>query len=213
VTVAWARRVRALSGTGLAVGILVLLTSALIERPIPGIGVLLLTGVPIIALGQLFSIAVLTGEAVRERAELDRTDPGASYWQRARVGKRSQRTVMRWLPTGQRVAFTALFVVCALQGLLGVVLVRTPETVTPAGRCEASIDEAGSPRCVDPGEKRVYEAALQRFGGGVATGFCAFHTMFACALLARRRSEQTGPSSAGAAPPPPGFGGGPTSGW
>lgn len=193
-----ARLVRVVSGVAAVVALLVIVASFALRGPVPLAGLLVIPAVPLVGLGQVLAIIIIT---TRQRSASLRAglDPNRLTWRRP--PREVRQTLTSGLPPAPRWALRLVVI-----GSLAAVFVAplfipalagpTPET-TP-DRCEATLTERGLTRCVDPDELERYRGFTQRFG---AVGLLVFFAIHAATAHGVVRDEEMAARARPEAPP------------
>jgi hypothetical protein len=177
-----------LAGLGLACSACVALYALAARRPVPsGVVVLLIPGIPTLAVGQLWAIGVLQA----------RTPKVSGGWL-ARVRRQSnlQRNPRRYLFGGLSAAQGY-----GLVGVIGAAWViavtaaigsfSNGSAVRGAAGCRWALENHGVMRCVSHATSQHTMAAAQRFASGILCVFFAIHFGVAAGELRRRRGGGT----------------------
>lgn len=181
------RGVGALAACGLAIAAALVLATLALGRPIGSAGVLFIPSFPVLAVGQLWGIAVLSARGSEEE---DR-------------GRRSGRWglgVGAELATGRRLFFeglpvrqaNTLLVLAALGWLAAATAFLSlihGGPASPIPGCQYPLVSHGSYSCVSHETYVHVGAAEQRLVAGIWSGFFAMHLGIAAAELARRRAN------------------------
>jgi hypothetical protein len=177
------RLIIALAGVGAVTSTLIALAALVLQRPTPRIGFLSVLAVPLVAVGQVWAIAVMQ----------DRTPPRAF-----------QRGAMPWNPKrfffgelGGRIS-AVLLATAAAGWLLAVTAFPGLSRGGPDGSqlgCAYTLMDHGSITCVSLQAYQHAGAAEQRFTAGILMGFFCLHIgAAASAALSRRASPAPDPS-------------------
>jgi hypothetical protein len=185
------RGVGALAACGLAIAAAVVLATLALGRPIGSVGVLFIASFPVLAIGQLWGIAVLSAR-------------GSEGEDRRRRSGRWGLGVGAEFATGRRFFFEALPVrqantLLVLAGLGWLAAAAAfPSLIhggpaSPIPDCRYPLVNHGSYRCVSHETYVHAGAAEQRFFAAIWGSFFAMHLGIAAAELARRRGGKSAP--------------------
>jgi hypothetical protein len=171
--------IMAITGVAAAAALVVVLDSAISARPLPGLQFALVPAVPVLIVGQLWTIVVMR----RLRREYSRPRfPGGTIW-------------LLFSPLPGRAALT-LFVVFVAGWLSGLTapsdLTNGVPSPTDNPSCPYMIDNQGSVTCISKATYLLAEAAQQRLVAGVMLVFFAFHFGAAWSQVLRDRQPSTG---------------------
>ncbi len=179
------RGLAAAAGLGALVAAVVVLATGLGGRPLPGIGLLLIPGIPLLFGGQLWMILVM-------QARMPRVSGG---W-RAKMS--AQMKVQR----NPRTFFFPGLPKQAAYGLLGVLFLAWLAAMTaaiPASSqgsptsgmpgCPWPLEDHGTITCVSHAAYLQAGAAVERFAAGVIMGFFVIHFGVVTSEIARRRGS------------------------
>jgi hypothetical protein len=175
-----AQWIAAITGVCAAVDLVVVLVLAISERPIGGLRFALFPAVPVLVVGQVWTIIVL-----RRRAS-------AFFPRRPPFGE-STRWFFSPLPRRAIVSLLALFVagwLCAASAFPFLVSGAPQATGNPA--CPYSADNHGSVTCVSKTAYLRAEAAEERLAAGVLLVFFTMHFGVAWSEVLRGRQADTG---------------------
>ena len=172
--------IMAITGVAAAVALVVVLASAISRRPIAGLQFALVPAVPVLIVGQLWTIVVM--RRLRREYSGRRVFPGGTIW-------------LSFSPLPRRTAL-ALFVVFAAGWLSGItassVLTKGVPSATGNLACPYMFDNNGSVTCVSKATYLLAEAAQQRLAAGVMLGFFVFYFGVAWSQVIRDRQASTG---------------------
>jgi hypothetical protein len=164
----------------------VILATLAFRHEVPLVGIGLVVVVPAIAFGQLRTILSVNGE--KERRESRSNAAQQRRWPRWSSGF-STDDLFGGLTRRQRRLVYGLAAFGWIAALPGMVLAPTPRT-TP-NSCEATLNDHGKTRCVDPDDLDRYQAGVQRFGAGIVLCFCVIHAAAAHSDI-RQRGQVNG---------------------
>lgn len=183
------RRISSVETVAAAVAVIVcaaLITHAfLAQRPVDGAGSLLLIGIPVLALGQIWAI-LLAWERMAPRTR-----------KRGRLGLAP--TLKLNIITGDAPRWATVLAACGFVGgwlvaMTSFGLLTHGNTTAPTGWCSYLLNNHGALTCVTPTEYAHVGAGEQRFVGGILLSFFSFHALAAFADLSpSRQNGRVGP--------------------
>lgn len=185
----WARRLSATiaiaAGVAAVVVITVILLTVVVGR-LPWVPFLLIPGVPLLGIGQLWCITILLRRANDRRTESDEPN---QWWR----GSLRLRDVRGGLSRPVAALFLAGFYGAVIMGGLSMwSMVSDLDTGTPTenpSSCEYSSSNHGDYRCLTKAQHEEQEERLQRFVAGILGGFFVAHCGLATGeVLLRRQS-------------------------
>ena len=169
------RAIAYLAGLAALVALTIALFDIVAGRPVDGIAVLLLVGIPLLALGQVWAILIM-----RVRG---RVGPRGRLTGRQRY---SRRLVFEGLPSPIDKGVIALFFVGWLLAMTAVSSLTNGNPAAGTPSCPWPLDDHGSVTCVSHAAYLSAGAGVQRFAAGILMAFFVFHAAIAFSELRRR---------------------------
>jgi len=158
------------SGLGLAIAFAVVVVTWSTDRPIPGVGILLIPGFPLLVLGQIWAIVILNSRIPRQRG---------SWWDRMSRSIEAQRNQRRFLFGGLPRWAAYLLIATIVVGWLSAMaafpgLLQGNPGDGYAG-CPWPLVNHGAVTCVSYARYGDAAAAGERFTAGILIFFFAMH--------------------------------------
>jgi hypothetical protein len=177
------RLIAAAAGLG-AIGALFITVADLIrDRPVHGVGFLVVPVIPMVAVGQLWAIAV-----IRARTRQGIPSPPERLPARTTLGMLSARTFFFGdLPIALGRGLLTVAFLGWLSGITAIPAVAGGGPTSAGDGCAYRLHNHGSYTCVSRQEYEHAGAGEQRFGCGVLLGFFTIHAGAALSGLPRRR--------------------------
>jgi hypothetical protein len=170
-----------------AIAAVIVAVTLVADRPVPDAGPLLIPGIPLLVVGQLWAIAIIS--ARRPRSARGFRERLAAQWR----GQLSSRTVFfPDLPAPAAHAIGAIFVLAGIAAFTAISSLGQGGPSAALPRCPWPLDSHGVITCVTHAAYLRAGAASERGFAGVLLAFFVIHFGVAESELIRR--QKNGPS-------------------
>lgn len=159
-------------------------TALVRDRPLPGVAVLLVPAIPVLAAGQLWAIALIN-------ARMPRRTGGWRDRVRARKGLGRNPQTFFFGELDAKLARPLLVVAFFgwLSAMIALPALAHGGPIGPGGGCRYRLDSHGSYTCVSRATYEHTGAGEQQVAGGIMLAFFAIHTGAALGGLTRRKQR------------------------
>jgi hypothetical protein len=175
------------AGIGALAGLVVVASTFLTSRPIPGLALLLIPGVPVLVAGQFWVIGVLNARLPQ---------PGGGWWStwksQVRAQKNSRKFLFGALPAPVAYPLIAAIFLGWLAVLTSFPALSQGNPSNPLPGCPWALSNHGFVTCVSETRFLETSAAAQRAASGVLAFFFTMHFGVAVNELVRRRATGDG---------------------
>jgi hypothetical protein len=157
------------------------------QRPVPDVGALLIPGIPLLVVGQLWAISLISARL---------SDRSRRVRERIAAQRREQRNPKEFffpdLPASTANAITAIFFLAWLAGVTAILSLGAGDPSPGSPGCPWPLDSHGVITCVSHAAYLRAGAASERALAGVLLGFFVIHFGVAQSEVIRtRRVEST----------------------